>query len=60
LERDVRAFNLPKGTVIELVGHVHGDNPDLGDIAKIVWAKGTLTGYVYKFELTRDRYVGSR
>jgi hypothetical protein len=60
LERDNRAFELPKGTVVEVVGHLHGNNPDLGDIAKIVWGNGAHTGYVYKFELTRDRYVGSR
>jgi hypothetical protein len=60
LERSGGAFNLPNGTVVEVVKYFRGNNPDLGDIAKIVWSNGAHTGYVYKFELSRDRYVGSR
>ena len=71
--REKAGIDLPQGTVVEVVSYFPGENPRLrgsyypgqkpgspSKIAKIVWDNGTHTGYVYDFELSRDRYVGSR
>jgi hypothetical protein len=65
--REKVAIDLPAGTVVEVVGHFPGQNPalidswhspDSANISKIVW--GSHMGYIYNFELTRDRYIGKR
>ena len=65
--REKVGIDLPSGTMVEVVGHFPGQNPalidswhspDLANISKIVW--GSHTGYVYNFELSRDRYAGKR
>ena len=56
-EGNCGAFNLPNGTVVEVFSTA---TTLARDIAKIAWGNDTHTGYVYKFELSRDRYAGSR
>ena len=65
--RERVGIDIPAGTLVEVVGHFPGQNPalidsshspDSANISKIAW--GSNTGYVYNFELSRDRYVGKR